>query len=83
MFTKNIKLIGIVALIVVIVMVLSAVIAINNDKKVAGELGTSVEEMESSYEKKIAELYGIGVQVANANDTALADNDITLVAAGK
>ena len=56
MFTKNIKLIGIVALIVVIVMVLSAVIAINNDKKVAGELGTSVEEMESSYEKKIAEL---------------------------
>lgn len=56
MFTKNIKLIGIVALIVVIVMVLSAVIAINNDKKVSTELGTSVEDLEASYEKKIAEL---------------------------
>ena len=83
MFTKNIKLIGIVALIVVIVMVLSAVIAINNDKKVSAEIDSAVEDIESSYEKKIAELYGIGVQVANADDTKLADNDITLVAAGK
>ena len=63
MFTKNIKLIGIVALIVVIVMVLSAVIAINNDKKVAEELGSAVENVNGSvnntkedYEKKIAEL---------------------------
>ena len=36
-----------------------------------------------NFEKKIAELYGIGVQVANADDSKLADNDITLVAAGK
>lgn len=48
MFTKNIKLIGIVALIVVIVMVLSAVIAINNDKKVAGQLGSAVENVNGS-----------------------------------
>lgn len=36
-----------------------------------------------NFEKKLGELYGIGVQVANADDTKLADNDITLVAAGK
>ncbi len=28
-------------------------------------------------------MYGIGVQVANADDTKLAKDDITLVAAGK
>lgn len=36
-----------------------------------------------NFEKKLGELYGIGVQVANASDTKLSDNDITLVAAGK
>ncbi|MBO7301053.1 MAG: hypothetical protein J6U53_06620 [Tidjanibacter sp.] len=36
-----------------------------------------------NFEKKIAELYGIGVQVADKDDKKLADNDITLVAAGK
>lgn len=36
-----------------------------------------------NFEKKITELYGIGVQVANAKDTALSSDDITLVAAGK
>ena len=36
-----------------------------------------------NFEKKVAELYGIGVQVANSSDTALADNSITLVPAGK
>jgi hypothetical protein len=36
-----------------------------------------------NFEKKVAELYGIGVQVANADDSALADNTATLVAAGK
>lgn len=35
------------------------------------------------FEKKITEMYGIGVQVAIANNTALADNTITLAAAGK
>lgn len=59
MFTKNIKLIGIVALIVVIVMVLSAVIAINNDKKVAGQIGSAVENAGKTYEEKIEELQKI------------------------
>ncbi len=36
-----------------------------------------------SFEDKVKELYGINVQVANADDTKLADNSITLVAAGK
>lgn len=36
-----------------------------------------------NFEKKLTEMYGIGVQVANAADTKLSDNDITLAAAGK
>ena len=36
-----------------------------------------------NFEKKVAEMYGIGIQVANADNSALADNSITLVASGK
>lgn len=36
-----------------------------------------------NFEKKIVELYGVGVQVANAKNTELSSDDITLVAAGK
>ena len=36
-----------------------------------------------NFEKKVTEMYGIGVQVANAKDTELANDNITLVAAGK
>ena len=36
-----------------------------------------------NFEKKLAELYGRGVQVANADDSALADNSATLCQAGK
>lgn len=36
-----------------------------------------------NFEKKLTEMYGIGVQVSNAADTKLSDNDITLAAAGK
>jgi hypothetical protein len=36
-----------------------------------------------NFEKKVAELFGIGVQVANADDSKLADNSITLTASGK
>lgn len=36
-----------------------------------------------NFEKKINEMYGIGVQVANSTDTKLSDNSITLAAAGK
>lgn len=36
-----------------------------------------------SFEKKLSDMYGIGVQVANAANTKLSSNDITLAAAGK
>lgn len=36
-----------------------------------------------NFEKKVAEMYGIGVQVANPADTTLADNGITISNAGK
>jgi hypothetical protein len=36
-----------------------------------------------NFEKKVAEMYGIGVQVATPDDSALADNSMTLAAAGK
>ena len=36
-----------------------------------------------NFEKKVTEMYGFGVQVANAADTKLSDNEITLAAAGK
>lgn len=36
-----------------------------------------------NFEKKVAEMYGIGVQVANSDNTKLADDNITLVASGK
>lgn len=36
-----------------------------------------------SFEKKIAEMYGIGVQVANPANSKLSKDDMTLVAAGK
>lgn len=35
------------------------------------------------FEKMIAEIYGIGVQVANADNSALADNSTTLRGASK
>ena len=51
--------------------------------KAGGELTVGGNLRVGNFEKKIAELYGIGVQVANADDSALADNNATLVAAGK
>ena len=57
--------------------------SIRAEGKKGGELVVGGNLKVGNFEKKIAELYGIGVQVANADDTKLADNDITLVAAGK
>ena len=48
-----------------------------------GELKIVGHMQVGNFEKKVAEMYGIGVQVANADDSALADNSVTLVAAGK
>ena len=36
-----------------------------------------------SFEKKIVDMYGIGVQVANSTNTKLSNDNITLAAAGK
>lgn len=48
-----------------------------------GELTVGSNIRVGNFEKKITEMYGIGVQVANSADTKLSDNDITLAAAGK
>ena len=48
-----------------------------------GELKIVGHMQVGNFEKKIAEMYGIGVQVANADDSKLADNTATLVGAGK
>lgn len=48
-----------------------------------GELTVGGAKRVGNFEKEFVETWGIGVQVANANDTKLADNDATLVQAGK
>lgn len=48
-----------------------------------GELKIVGNMQVGNFEKKIAEMYGIGVQVAVKDDSALADNSITIAAAGR
>ena len=48
-----------------------------------GELKIVGNMQVGNFEKKIADMYGIGIQVANASDSALADNSGTICAAGK
>ena len=48
-----------------------------------GELAVKGNMKVGNFEEKFSEMWGIGVQVANADDSALAPNDVTLVAAGK
>ncbi len=48
-----------------------------------GELVVKGNMQVGNFEKKVLEMYGIKVQVANADDSALADNSVTLTAAGK
>ena len=48
-----------------------------------GELVVGGNLRVGNFEKKIAELYGIGVCVADKDDKKLADKEVTLVAAGK
>ena len=50
---------------------------------VGGEMTVGGNLRVGNFEKKVCELYGIGVQVATKDDSKLADNSITLVAAGK
>lgn len=48
-----------------------------------GELVVKGNMQVGNFEKKVAELFGVGVQVANADDSKLVDNSITLTASGK
>lgn len=57
--------------------------SIRAEGKKGGELAIKGNMQVGNFEKKIAEMYGIGVQVANADDSKLAGNSVTLVAAGK
>ena len=61
----------------------STLASIRAEGKKGGELVVGGNLRVGNFEKKIAELYGIGVQVSDKDDKKLADNDITLVAAGK
>ena len=47
-----------------------------------GELSVKGNMKVAGFERRVAELYGIGVQVANADDTAFADDTATLATAG-
>lgn len=48
-----------------------------------GELTVRGNMQVGNFEDKVKELYGIKVQVANADDSKLADNGITITAVGK
>ena len=48
-----------------------------------GELTVKGNKTVGKFEEEFAATWGIGVQVANADDTKLADNGATLCAAGK
>ena len=48
-----------------------------------GEVTVSSNRKVGSFEKMVADTYGIGEQVANPKDTALSDNEITLAAVRK
>ena len=48
-----------------------------------GDLVVKGNMQVGNFEKKVAEMYGIGVQVAVKDDSALADNSITLAASGR
>jgi hypothetical protein len=48
-----------------------------------GELTVGGNKTVGKFEEEFAATWGIGVQVASADDSKLADNKVTLVAAGK
>lgn len=48
-----------------------------------GDFAVKGNKQVGNFEKEFAEIFGIGVQVANADDSALAANDATLCGAAK
>jgi len=61
----------------------ATLVSIRAEGKAGGELKIIGNMQVGNFEKKIAEMYGIGVQVANAKDSELADNSGTISAAGR
>ena len=48
-----------------------------------GELKVAGNIKVGTFENKMKEIFGVKVQVANSDDSKLADNDITIAAAGR
>ena len=61
----------------------STLASIRADGAKGGEVTVGSNRKVGSFEKMVAEAYGIGVQVANANNTKLCNDDDTLSAAAK
>ena len=57
--------------------------SIRAEGKKGGEFVVKGNMQVGNFEKKVADLFGIGIQVANADDSKLADNSVTLCQAGK
>ena len=57
--------------------------AIRKGTAKSGTLTVSGNMLVGNFEKKVLEMYGIKVQVANADNTELADDNITITAAGR
>jgi len=57
--------------------------SIRDGEAKGGELKCAGNLKVGTFEKKMKELFGVTVQVANSDDSKLSDNDITLSAAGK
>ncbi len=57
--------------------------SIRKEGSKGGELKVNGNMKVGTFEDKILEIFGIKVQVANADDTKLADNNVTLSQSGK
>lgn len=56
---------------------------IRDPKAAGGALSVKGNMKVGSFETKLSDLYGIGVQVADVDDKKLVNNDLTLTASGK
>ena len=56
---------------------------IRDPKAAGGKLSVGGNTQVGTFENKLSEMYGIGVQVASPDDSKLVDNKITLTSSGK
>ena len=56
---------------------------IRDPKAKGGKLSVGGNTQVGTFEEKLSDLYGIGVQVANADVSKLVDNKVTLSSSGK